>query len=215
MKVAINIPGVIEQLSTVNGKYLDGLYSYDEAQDHAADIIRAAYTPQADDLTNSITTMDTNTKIVSRRFTMREAAIKLDGYKEPLKKILNRAELETYSCELLKDEANEKFYAICVDAQCRVIANVPISTGSLSEVSAYPRKVVAAAILTNAHSVFLAHNHPGGTCAPSTEDITSTLSLQKALNMIGVMVLDHMIVTPNGSTYSMAQNGDIDFRARR
>ncbi len=54
--------------------------------------------------------------------------------------------------------------------------------GSLSEVSAYPRMVAEAALNYNAHSVLLTHVHPGGTCAPSPEDISSTLQRRRLLN---------------------------------
>ena len=88
-----------------------------------------------------------------------------------------------------------------------------ISEGSLSEVSAYPRVVMETALNYNAHSVLFCHNHPGGTCAPSAEDITSTLQLQKLLGGVGIMVLDHIIVAAD-RTYSMIQHGDIDYRVR-
>ena len=89
-----------------------------------------------------------------------------------------------------------------------------ISEGSLSEVSAYPRMVMETALNYNAHSVLLCHNHPGGTCAPSPEDITSTIQLQQLLNGVGILVLDHIIVA-NDKTYSMIQHGDIDYRIKR
>ena len=65
----------------------------------------------------------------------------------------------------------------------------------------------------NAHSVLLCHNHPGGTCAPSPEDISSTLQLQRLLNGVGILVLDHIIVA-GSNTYSMIEHGDIDYRIR-
>ena len=65
----------------------------------------------------------------------------------------------------------------------------------------------------NAHSVLLSHNHPGGTCAPSPEDIASTKTLQRLLNGVGILVLDHIIVAGD-RTYSMIQHGDIDYRTR-
>ena len=79
--------------------------------------------------------------------------------------------------------------------------------------SAYPRSVVETALNYNAHSVFFCHNHPGGTCGPSAEDISSTIQLQRILNGIGILVLDHMIVAGSQS-YSMSQHGDLDFRTR-
>ena len=77
------------------------------------------------------------------------------------------------------------------------------------EVSAYPRVVATFALLANAHSIFLTHNHPGGTCAPSAEDISSTQMLKRLLDMVGIRILDHMITTPDGNTYSLAQHGEI------
>lgn len=130
-----------------------------------------------------------------------------------VKQITNRDALENYCKSLLSGRRTEAFYVICVDAKCRLRGSKCISEGSLSEVSAYPRKVMEAALNYNAHSVFFCHNHPGGTCAPSTEDISSTLQLQRMLSNIGITVLDHIIVADN-HTYSMAQHGDIDFRIR-
>lgn len=124
--------------------------------------------------------------------------------------ICNRQQLETYCKSLIMGERIEKFFVICVNAQCQVIGKRCISTGSLSEVSAYPRLVVETALNYNAHSVFFTHNHPGGTCAPSAEDIASTLQLKKLLNGLGIQVLDHLIVA-GACSYSMAQHGDITF----
>ena len=88
-----------------------------------------------------------------------------------------------------------------------------IASGSVSEVSAYPRLVMETVLDYNAHSVFFCHNHPGGTCAPSAEDISTTLQLQRLLGGVDVMVLDHMIIA-GANAYSMAQHGDIEFGAR-
>lgn len=129
-------------------------------------------------------------------------------------RITNRHEAEAFCKSLLMGERNEKFYVICVNAQCKVLGTRKISEGSLSEVSAYPRLVVETALNFNAHSVFFCHNHPGGTCAPSAEDIASTLQLQRLLNQMDILVLDHLIVA-GSSTYSMAQHGDIEFGVRR
>ena len=132
---------------------------------------------------------------------------------ETMHRILNRSELERYCRGLLMGNRTESFYVICVDAQCRILGRRKISEGSLSEVSAYPRSVMETALNYNAHSVFLCHNHPGGTCGPSPEDIASTAQLQRLLNGIGILVLDHIIVA-GSQTYSMAQHGDLDFRTR-
>lgn len=125
--------------------------------------------------------------------------------------IANRLELEKYCLALTEGRQREGFYVIAVNAQCRIIATKEIAEGSTSEVAAYPREIAKFALDVNAHSVFLCHNHPGGTCAPSPEDIRTTAQIQQLLYSLQINVLDHTI-TANGRTYSMAQHGDIKRR---
>ncbi len=126
-------------------------------------------------------------------------------------RIGNSREAENFCMSLLAGERLENFFVIALIAQCKVLGQRRISTGSLSEVSAYPRIVTETALNYNAHSVLLAHNHPGGTCVPSGEDIASTLRIQRTLHDIGILVLDHIIVA-GAQTYSMIQHGDINYR---
>ena len=128
-------------------------------------------------------------------------------------RISNSREAEDYCLSILAGERTERFYVISLNAKCNVLGRRKISEGSLSEVSAYPRMVMETALNYNAHSILLCHNHPGGTCAPSPEDISSTLQLQRLLNGVGILVLDHIIVAGN-KTYSMIQHGDIDYRIK-
>ena len=128
-------------------------------------------------------------------------------------RISNSREAEAYCRSLLLGERTEHFFVIGLNARCKVNGHQLISEGSLSEVSAYPRRVVETALNLNAHSVLLCHNHPGGTCAPSPEDIASTIQLQRVLKALGILLLDHVIVAAN-STYSMVQHGDVDSRCR-
>ena len=128
-------------------------------------------------------------------------------------RIGNSRDASHYCLSLLEGERTERFYVICLNAQCNLLGRRRISEGTLSEVSAYPRSVVETALNYNAHSVLLCHNHPGGTCAPSREDIASTLQLQRILNALNILVLDHIIVAGN-TTYSMIQHGDIDYRTK-
>ena len=128
-------------------------------------------------------------------------------------RIGNSREAEKFCMSVLAGHRTERFYVVALNAQCQVLGQRKISEGSLSEVSAYPRMVMETALNYNAHSVLLCHNHPGGTCAPSPEDISSTLQLQRLLNGVGILVLDHIIVA-GSNTYSMIEHGDIDYRIR-
>lgn len=114
---------------------------------------------------------------------------------------------------LLIGERNELFYVIALSAQNKILGYRRISSGSLSEVTAYPRLVLETALNYNALSVILCHNHPGGFLGPSPEDIDSTTQLQNLLYRIGIMLLDHIIVAGDKG-YSMMKHGDVDYRHR-
>ena len=127
-----------------------------------------------------------------------------------------RAKLATYGdvrrhCHaLLSGLRKEHFYVVCLDAQKQILRDVLISTGSISEVQAYPRVVVEAALRHNAHSVILCHNHPSGSAIPSQGDMDVTRKLFTLLEGIEVLLLDHVVVA-EGDVISMIDCGLIVF----
>lgn len=128
-------------------------------------------------------------------------------------KIGNSYEAESYCKSLLMGFRHEVFYVICLNAQCRIIGKRKISEGSLSEVNAYPRLVMETALNYNANSILMTHNHPGGTLYPSPEDIRSTEQIQRLMNGVGILVMDHILIAGNNA-YSMIQHGDISYRIK-
>lgn len=133
---------------------------------------------------------------------------------EDPKRIGNSKEAEAYCKSLLMGLRHEVFYVICLNAQCKILGQRKISDGTLNEVSAYPRIVMETALNYNAYSILLCHNHPGGTNHPSMEDISSTRIIQKLMHGVGILVMDHILICGNDS-YSMIQQGDIDYRINR
>ncbi|QHS10665.1 DNA repair protein RadC [Sinimarinibacterium sp. NLF-5-8] len=88
----------------------------------------------------------------------------------------------------------EVFALLYLDYQHRVLGYEEISRGTLSSAAVYPREVVKAALKRNAAAVILAHNHPSGSAEPSQADRTLTERLQKALALVDIRVLDHLVV---------------------
>lgn len=152
----------------------------------------------------------TDTKTDAAPATMlADAKIRLTGYTVPAVQIRNASELSAFCADLISGSAVEEFRVICANAQMQVISEAMISRGTIDSVDAYPRSIAQIALLSNAFGIFLTHNHPGGTCYPSSADITSTLQIKKALALFNIQVIDHVIVTPDGRSYSMRQHGDI------
>lgn len=75
-----------------------------------------------------------------------------------------------------------------------------ISIGTLDSSLVDPREVFRQAILKNAASIIIAHNHPSGNTEPSKEDIDITRRLLKAGENLGIEILDHIIVSDEGHT---------------
>ncbi|WP_420993586.1 RadC family protein [Cupriavidus sp. 30B13] len=103
---------------------------------------------------------------------------------------------------------HEVFMCLFLDARNRLLASEELFRGSLTQTSVYPREVARQALLHNAASVIVAHNHPSGNALPSSADLAMTRSLTRSLALIDVRVLDHFIVA--GTTiHSFAEHGDL------
>ncbi len=105
-------------------------------------------------------------------------------------------------------EKRETFVAMLLDAKNRLIRDVTISQGSLTQSIVHPREVFEPAIRDSAASVLFVHNHPSGDTTPSREDIEITERLKQTGDVIGIRVLDHVIVSQTTFT-SLADQGKL------
>ncbi|WP_372518657.1 JAB domain-containing protein [Candidatus Ruminimicrobiellum ovillum] len=113
--------------------------------------------------------------------------------------------------EFLKNEiglcSEENLYAVFLDASNKVLKFKRITKGTTSRSAVYPEEFAKESLNAGkTRSVIIAHNHPGGVCKPSQNDIIATEAVQKALKTIAVVLLDHIIVTDT-DYYSFKDNG--------
>jgi DNA repair protein RadC len=107
----------------------------------------------------------------------------------------------------LAEELNEVFGCIFLDNRHRVIAVEELFRGTIDGASVHPRVVVQHALTAhNAAAVIFYHNHPSGVVEPSQADLRITQRLKEALALVEIRVLDHVIVSFEGST-SLAERG--------
>lgn len=88
----------------------------------------------------------------------------------------------------------EVFAVLFLNQSQRLIAFEELFTGTVNRSAVYPREVALRCLHQHATSVVLAHNHPSGALQPSQSDIDITHTLQKALQLLDIAVLDHIIV---------------------
>jgi DNA repair protein RadC len=105
----------------------------------------------------------------------------------------------------LQDLPHEEFHALLLNTQHRVLRVAMVSRGILDASLIHPREVFRPAILENAASVVLVHNHPSGDPTPSPEDRAVTRQLSEAGRTMGIRVLDHLVIGAEG--WSSASGG--------
>lgn len=125
-----------------------------------------------------------------------------------LKELVNRETItvyDEYKCltsarkvfELMhdiKDENKEFFVVFHLNSKLDVIAREIVHIGTLDMVHVHPRDIFRNAILLNAKSIIISHNHPSGNCEPSDEDNKFTEQLDNIGIMLGIPVTDSIIV---------------------
>jgi DNA repair protein RadC len=107
----------------------------------------------------------------------------------------------------LAERPHEVFMVLLMDVQHRLLADVELFRGTLTQTSVYPREVVKLALSHNAAAVIFAHNHPSGVPEPSQADIHLTNALRQALSLVDVRTIDHIVVGGNASPVSFAERG--------
>jgi DNA repair protein RadC len=114
--------------------------------------------------------------------------------------------VEDYLKLFIGARPNEVFVTLFLDVRHHLICVDESATGSLTRVAVYPREIVRRALMLNAASLIVAHNHPSGAAAPSANDRRLTRVLHDALTLIDVRLLDHLVVTSN-EIFSFARQG--------
>ncbi len=94
----------------------------------------------------------------------------------------------------MRDYEKEVFACLFLDTKNCVIEFEELFAGSLHSAEVHSREVVKQALKHNANAIILAHNHPSGDAKPSQADIEITHTLNDALALMEIKVLDHLII---------------------
>lgn len=95
---------------------------------------------------------------------------------------------------LLSDLLHELFYIALLNQANKVMSTEKISEGGTSATVVDIKKIMKEAILKQASSIILFHNHPSGNLTPSEEDQRITKQIVAAGKLMQIQVLDHLII---------------------
>ncbi len=88
----------------------------------------------------------------------------------------------------------EQFRVLFLDRKNVLIADEEQAQGTVDHVPVYPREVMKRALELNASAIIVVHNHPSGDPTPSQSDISMTVQIQDAGQVLGVTLHDHLII---------------------
>ncbi|MBI2764512.1 MAG: DNA repair protein RadC [Chloroflexi bacterium] len=103
-------------------------------------------------------------------------------------------------------KSKEQLYVLGVDARGRLIGAPQPIGGGVNAITIRPSEIFREAIVLEATSVILVHNHPSGDPRPSPQDVATTARLIAAAKLLDIGVLDHVILG-HGRWVSMKREG--------
>lgn len=108
-----------------------------------------------------------------------------------------------------KIEMQEEFKALLINKGNQVLGIVPLSVGGIAGTVVDLKLLFATACKGLASALIIAHNHPSGQLRPSDADRKLTNAIADAGKLLDILLLDHIILAPDGDFYSFADNGEI------
>ena len=111
-----------------------------------------------------------------------------------------------YMRPIMQDLTIEEAHVMLLSQNYKLIKEMRVSQGGLTEVSVDVRMIIKEAVLNNSSILAFVHNHPSGNIHPSKFDDTLTQTLKKACDLMRIHFLDHVIVC-DGDYYSYAERG--------
>jgi len=108
----------------------------------------------------------------------------------------------------MQDLDTEEFWLLLMNQNYRLIKELRIAHGGITEVAVDIRLLLKEALLCNATILAVCHNHPSGSIRPSKADDDLTQRILRACQLMNIKFLDHVIVT-DGLYYSYHESGKV------
>lgn len=137
---------------------------------------------------------------------VREGSIEVEKYTQ----VGNSAAVSEIAHKVMDPSDRELFAVVTLDTKNKIIGFNVVSMGSLAQSIVHPRETLKLAILQNASSIIMVHNHPSGVVDPSVDDRDMTRRMVEAGKIMGIKVLDSIIIgAGNPQWFSFADSGMI------
>jgi DNA repair protein RadC len=112
-------------------------------------------------------------------------------------KLATPQSVANYYMQDMRHLTREQVLLVMMDSKNKIIKDMIISKGTVNTSIMPTREVFVHALKYEAVNIILLHNHPSGDPTPSSEDVRVTKRLIEAGNLIGIMLMDHIIIGDN------------------
>ena len=108
--------------------------------------------------------------------------------------LANYKDCVEYVSDYLEACKSERILVVCLDKRDKLIVNFDYSNDDLDSVEIKISDLISKVTSSKASKVLIAHNHLFNSSAPSSEDVKFTKRVMSALESVGVIFVDHIIV---------------------
>lgn len=168
---------------------------------YAVDFNKGIFNKEAADMALTVAKLRAENETIAHALEILERRIRKCEYTAA-----SPADVKKFLTLKLAEAEHEVFCVLYLNSQNQIICHEELFRGTLNQTAVYPREVVKRALHHNANAIILCHNHPSGLCEASSADRSLTDMLKKALALIDVRVLDHIIIGQT-NTLSFVERG--------
>jgi DNA repair protein RadC len=138
-----------------------------------------------------------------------ELSKRINNYEiKDLQKIFKARDVYEYLKGDFLNKTQEHLIALYLDRNNNIISKKIVTIGTNNQTLVSNKDIAYYAIREKSDFIIIAHNHPSNDCYPSFEDKVATKNLKKALHVLEIELLDHLIITDN-NYYSFKEKGEM------
>ncbi|MBN1576871.1 MAG: DNA repair protein RadC [Chitinispirillaceae bacterium] len=108
--------------------------------------------------------------------------------------IAHRSDVESYLRISFGYRSDEYVTALFLDTSSHIVQTEIVAEGTINQCVIFPRTIIEKALRCRAASMIIAHNHPGGTAAPSEQDWQLTERIFAAGRLLDIQLIDHILI---------------------
>lgn len=129
---------------------------------------------------------------------IREAVLKFKSRGVQVSTAHSPADCYEFIQKHIGTSVQECMIVLPMTGQNEIVGCIQVALGEVGECRVMPLDILRPVIVAGCNKFVIAHNHPSGSCIPSSADLAFTAHIEHVCEMLGVTMLDHIVVSADG-----------------